>query len=244
MVTRSILSFILCTTLVMNGDYGFSQGVELVPNGGFEEHRCTSWYISSMEACREWTNPTMNSPDYFNNSCPDKKFEKIPSSYYGGQKMYNGQAYAGIIACYDHKKLKLEDPGAEYIQVKLVNPLEAGKTYSVKADFSLAECSRAAVKEIGFYFSASEVKTRSVAMLKFPPSVVSNCDLKDTSKWVTSIQQYTAVGNEQYLIIGSFNHKKLPEVVKVNPSPAILDTRDYAYYFIDNVSVQLFSEGR
>lgn len=181
----------------------------------------------------------MSSPDYFNNKCADKKFGTIPSKYWGGQRNESGAGYAGVVACFDHKTLKQTDPGAEYLQVKLTEPLVKGQKYIVKASFSLAECSKAAVKNIGFYFSPVEVKTRAVGLLKFTPQVISNCNLKDTLHWNTSINEFVANGGEQYLILGCFNTGKLPEMESVKPSPAIADPRDYAYYFIDNVSVEL-----
>lgn len=209
----------------------------LVPNPGFEEFRCSGWYISSLESVKDWKNPTMASPDYFNNACADKKIESIPSKYYGGQHCYNGSAYVGIIACFDHKRLKQEDPGAEYIQVKLLEPLQRGEKYLVKADFSLAECSKAAVSEIGFLFTPGEIKNRTTGLLKYKPQVVSNANLTDTMRWVTSEREYIAEGGELYLTIGCFNTGSLPKMASVKPSPAILDARDYAYYFIDNVEV-------
>lgn len=209
----------------------------LVPNPGFEDYRCTGYYISAIESVRDWSNPTMSSPDYFNNACKDKNFGTIPSKYWGGQHCYNGSAYVGIIACFDHKKLKQDDPGAEYIQVKLTEPLEKGARYLVRADFSLAECSKAAVKEIGFLFTPTEVKSRTVGLLKYKPQLTTACELKDTTKWVTSLNYYVADGSEQFLIIGCFNSGSLPKMESVTPSPAILDARDYAYYFIDNVEV-------
>ncbi len=214
----------------------------LVPNPGFEEFRCSGYYISAIESVKEWSNPTMSSPDYFNNACTDKNFGTIPSKYWGGQHCYNGSAYVGIIACFDHKKLKQEDPGAEYIQVKLTEPLMKGARYLVKADFSLAECSKAAVKEIGFLFTPSELKSRTVGLLKYKPQLTTSCNLSDTTKWVTSQNYYVAEGNEQFLIIGCFNNGSLPGMVNVRPSPAILDSRDYAYYFIDNVEVSVLRE--
>jgi len=179
----------------------------------------------------------MSSPDYFNNSCLERRTSAIPQKYWGYQLPKSGNSYIGIIA-YDYRKQSASEAGAEYIQGSLSQPLKANEKYSIEFYVSLAECSKVAVQNFGIFFSEKATKEKTVELLKLNPQVTTHIDLSDTSKWIEINETYIANGNEKYFVIGCFNNGKKVKFKKVNPSKGIPDPRDYAYYYIDNVIIK------
>ena len=216
--------------------YFASYAQNLVLNPDFELYRCAPWLNSSIEDCNSWTNPTLASPDYFNNNCIEEKTVAIPQKYWGFQMPKSGNSYAGIIA-YDNRKHNPQEAGAEYLQGSLSETMQANKTYNVEFSVSLAECSKISLQHLGIFFSEKEIKEKTVGLLKFIPQVISHTDISDTSKWVTIKETYLAKGNEKYFIIGCFDDGQKIKFDKVKPSKSIPDPRDYAYYFIDDMII-------
>jgi OOP family OmpA-OmpF porin len=225
-----IVSLLIIVTL-----RGHSQN--LVINPGFEYYHCTDWYISSIELCNDWMTPSFQTPDYFNNACSEYRTSIIPDLYWwGSQFPRTGNAYMGIIA-YRPNGGDSETIICEYIEGKLLKPLEQGVRYTVKLNISLAECSRISLKNIGLYFSEKMIKERSSNPFKFDPQVTFLSSVADTANWITLSETYTAKGNEKYLMIGCFDNGKKIKYKKVYPSKKIRGPREEAYYFIDDVSV-------
>jgi OOP family OmpA-OmpF porin len=215
--------------------HGHSQN--LVINPGFEYYRCTAWYISSIELCNDWMAPSIQTPDYFNNACREDRTAIIPDLHWWGPQLpRTGNAYMGIIAFRPNGG----DPETiicEYIEGKLLKPLEQGVRYTVKLNVSLAECSRISLKNIGLYFSEKMIKEKSSYPIKLHPQVTFLSSVVDTANWITLSETYTAKGNEEYFVIGCFDNGKKIKFNKVSPSKAIHGPREEAYYFIDDVSV-------
>ncbi|MGZ4118016.1 MAG: OmpA family protein, partial [Bacteroidia bacterium] len=214
---------------------GYDQN--LVLNADFEQFHCAPWYISSIEDCDHWSNPTMNSPDYFNNDCKENKTSAVPDlNWWGYQLPQSGNSYAGFFA-YRPTNNKQEESIAEYIEAELSSPLKANEKYIIKLHVSLAECSTFALNKLEVYFSENKIKEKTVLLLKYDPQVESHVNINDTAKWVTVEETFIAKGNEQYMTIGCFNTGKKIKYSKVDHSKAIKEPRGEAYYFIDNVSV-------
>ena len=213
------------------------QSQNLVLNPDFEQFHCYPWSISSIEDCDNWSNPTLNSPDYFNNDCKENKTSVIPDYHWWGYQLpESGNSYAGFFA-YRPTNNKPEESVAEYIEGELASPLKANEKYIVKLNVSLAECSTLALKKLEIYFSENKIKEKTVLLLKYNPQVVSHININDTAKWVTIEETYIAKGNEKYLTIGCFNNGEKIKYDKVANSKAIKDPRGEAYYFIDDVSI-------
>jgi OmpA-OmpF porin, OOP family len=227
---QSLLIFLFFLFII-----GRSQNLVLNPD--FELYHCDKWYISSIEDCDNWTSPTMTSPDYFNNSCLENGTSAIPQKYWGHQLPKSGKSYMGIIA-YDYRKQNSEEAGAEYIQGSLSETLKANQKYIIQFYVSLAECSKLALKNIGFYFSDKKTKEKTLELLKLNPQIITNINLSDTSKWIAINETYIATGKENYFIIGCFNNGKKVKFNKVNPAKYIPDPRGYAYYYVDNVIIK------
>jgi OOP family OmpA-OmpF porin len=227
--------FIIVSLLIIVTLRGHSQN--LVINPGFEYYHCTDWDISSIEICNDWMAPSFQTPDYFNNVCKEYRTAIIPDLYWWGPQLpRTGNAYMGIIA-FRPNGGDPETIMCEYIEGKLLKPLEQGVRYTVKLNVSLAECSRISLKNIGLYFSEKVIKEKSSYPFKFVPQVTFLSSVADTTNWVTLSETYTAKGNEKYFVIGCFDNGKKIKFKKVSPSKKIRGPREEAYYFIDDVSV-------
>jgi outer membrane protein OmpA-like peptidoglycan-associated protein len=213
-----------------------SHSQNLVFNPGFEYYRCSGWSISSIELCTDWSAPSEQTPDYFNNACAQFKTSVIPDLHWWGPQLpRTGNSYMGIIAIRPNNGP--EDALCEYIQGTLRKPLEEGVKYTISVNVSLAECSMLSLKYLDVYFSEKKIKDKNLRPLKYNPQVRLSSEGADTVNWVTLSQTFTARGNETHFIIGCFDNGKKVKYSKVRPSKAIKGPRDEAYYFIDDVSV-------
>jgi hypothetical protein len=208
----------------------------LVPNSGFEDFICKPWFISSIELCNNWSNPTPQTPDYFNNFCGEFKTAGFPDkNWWGPQLPKSGNAYAGIIA-YRPNKDEPSKSISEYLQVKLNEPLKAGKQYSVSIHISLAECSSFGLKRLSACFANRPINSKSPEQLNLYPQADFDV-VNDTATWILLEKVFTATGGEQFMVVGLFDVRNKIKTEKVHPSKEISGPRNEAYYFIDDVSV-------
>ncbi len=236
------MSKIITTTFIFLCAFCFpGRAQNIVLNPDFEFSNCAPWYISGLENCTDWNNPTMSSPDYFNNNCAEYKIPFASKNYWGYQLPLSGNTYTGIIA-YDFRKQNQEEAGGEYLQGHFSEPLKAKQKCTIEFSVSLAECSKISLQHLEVYFSEKEIKEKTVQLLKLKPQVTTHVNISDTSQWVTILENFTAKGGENYFTIGCFETGKKIKFKKVHPSKDIMDPRDYAYYYIDNVIVKLKKE--
>lgn len=179
-----------------------------------------------------WSAPTLGTTDYFN-SCSTKM--GVPYNFIGRQEVKFGQGFAGFY-------LKAPNNYREYIQGKLSQTLEKGKQYSISFYISLAESSKYGVSEIGLFFSANQIKTKSKRYLSlnelYQTEKITNFTkignynyFMYSTGWMKVEAEFIAEGCENYFTIGNF-HTDMHTTLK-----RAKGTKEIAYYYVDMVSV-------
>lgn len=158
----------------------------------------------------------------------------MPNSALGYQYSRTGTRHAGIIV---HEAL---DEYREYIQGRTITPLLAGQTYCVSMYVSLGNSVMYATNNIGIRFNNNAFYRdpcpgQNNSRINQTPQLNYNCSpITDTTNWVRLQWNYTAVGGEQFFIIGNFFNNANTTIVS-NPGGTFINP--YAYYFIDDVSI-------
>jgi hypothetical protein len=161
----------------------------------------------------------------------------MPSSPLGYQYSHTGTRHVGIIL-YENS-----DEYREYIQGRLATALLPGKEYTVSMYVSLADKMPYAVNNLGVYFSNTHylhnacANSSASAILVTPQLNNSTGVITDTSSaWFKLTWNYIATGGEQYFVIGNFFDNAHTVILPTGQSPFSFQ---FAYYFIDDVSVKL-----
>lgn len=211
-------------------------------NGDFELYdTCPTQasYPSLLEIkkCKGWYPPTLGTSDYFN-SCANgingaNGNVWIPNNFIGFQNAYDGNGYIGLFALEDVNIFPCQY--REYIQTKLLAPLEAGKKYTLSYYVSLANY-QAAVNSISALFTNSKIYTTDNCFIKATPQIkYSGGYLSDTLGWTKVEGSFEALGGENYLTLGFFEDTLKHQGVL----PLISDTISLGlysvYYYIDGI---------
>ncbi len=217
-----------------------AEAQNLVPNPGFEEYiTCPKETGKRQTNLISWTQPTAGAMDYFNRC---SSTSGVPLNSFGKQEPKNGDACIGLTLFHEKHR--------SYAQTELKQPLIAGNTYNVEFSVSLSEKSKFAIGNIGAYFSAAKLESKSDGVLECFETIEeqggkqviaglckpqlrnpSSSFISDTDEWVTISGSFKARGGEKYIIIGNFytsDGTKAMEVGGKNPN---------AYYYIDDVAL-------
>jgi hypothetical protein len=212
----------------------------LIQNGSFESYTnidCNNggfFNISVFPATRVvdyWD--IYSSPDYYNIICPSGGVN-VPFNYLGYSFAKHGNAYGGIIAY-----AGIGDETREYIYQQFSTPLISGKTYVLNFNVSLADASNGAIKNIGAYFCSALPNLTATGYISATAQIENQGGfLSDTTNWTAIQGMYTALGGEQYMILGNFRSNANTDTVAVNTNYTIaLGHPRYSYYYIDDVSL-------
>jgi hypothetical protein len=214
----------------------FCSPTNLVPNPQFETFALCPTNLSMLNVAAPWYRPTFATPDYFNTCAASNSFVSVPANFVGNQTPYTGQGYAGG---YVYSVNGGNDTNAcyrEYLQVPLLSPLVAGRTYSVSFRVSLADTVGWAISEIGAYLSVNPVTNFSYqGPLPVVPQIVNPSGnlLTSTNSWMLVQGLFTAVGGEKYLTIGNFLTDSATTAV-----PAGGPEVGFSYYYYEDVHVE------
>ncbi len=208
------------------------QSQNLIPNGDFEQHNQCPYLSGEFDKLDAWINPsTVGTPDYFH-ACaqPPLSFVSVPQNLLGFQYAHSDSAYAGI---YLWSAILVNF--REYIEIQLPNTLTANACYHFQMYMSLGESNQFTAYDVGAYFSDTAVVNLTTAdPLPFTPQITNTVgNYPDTATWKLVSGTYTAVGNEDYLIIGNFKNDFQTTPVQVNALAVIAGTHIY----IDDVSL-------
>lgn len=218
--------------------YGQSEAMadvqpNIVPNASFEQFAAPpiGWFYKGEHFTRVvkyWSSPTAASPDVFG---PKVRVPKAWSEKgFGDQLAQEGNCLTGItiFGCADGKP-----HCREYMQVELMEPLVIGQNYAVS--FWAAHLPRSArVNNLGIYFSETEVKSQTDALLRAVPQVNSEAVIEaQTGEWIQIEGQFTASTAANYLIVGNFFPDEETSVQGLANAEY-----QYAYYYIDAVEVR------
>ncbi|OFX52825.1 MAG: hypothetical protein A2046_07170 [Bacteroidetes bacterium GWA2_30_7] len=212
----------------------FSQN--LVPNPSFELFEKCPQAITTvprLDLVKDWYIPTMGTPDYFN-ECSVKC--GVPFNWAGQRPAFDGKAYIGIITKWDFELKTNANCRREYIEAKLIEPLQKNVEYCIKFYVVLADNCQFATDGLGTYFSANKLDSVDFnGNFPYHPQIqnITNNLIYSDGTWVEICGKFKATGNEEFITIGNF--KSDPETRWANRTKDL--TVKYAYYYIDNVSV-------
>lgn len=209
----------------------------LIPNGDFELFTYCPTFTGQIDAAKNWINPTLGTPDYFN-ACVTDEYAGIPANYLGYQNAHSGNAYGGIIL------FETYIPGPplppinyrEYLENAFTSPLVKGKTYEFRMYVSSADKSNYTTKDLGVYFSDTLIKnTIDYHPLPFTPQITNlTGQLNDTSAWKLISGNYIAKGGEKYILIGNFIDDASVDTVYNEYSGYFFN---HAHIYIDDISL-------
>ncbi len=208
--------------------------VNLVLNPSFEIHSdCGTffWYNCSGSAIASWDSPTFGSPDWFD-TCGNLGSYGMPQNYAGYQYPHGANAYGGF-------GIQNNPAGNEYVQGDLSTALLNGKMYCVTFYISLGDSQWYATSKLGAYLSPLAVcRPNTLNVLPYTPQVLnlSTNLLSDKINWVPVSGEFTAVGGEQFITIGSFD--SVTPYTYVGNGGLAWNTPNLSYYYIDDVSVR------
>lgn len=187
----------------------------LIPNPSFEERKSKG---ADIKAAIPWKG--VGTVDY--HMKPDKR---DVSKYKGAR---TGTSYAGLRFQADYK---------EYMHVKLLETLEKGEVYEFKMYIRILEAENVTVtvKQLGAFFSETEFKIGMEFKEEGLVDTTYNKGIAGTLNWILIQGDYTATGNEKYMIIGNFRTKMKDDFVKKNKWS--LFAFQEAYYYIDDLSL-------
>lgn len=196
-----------------------SNAQNLVSNPGFEKAiRKPEKKANSINRAKGWIAPTGNSDYYMKGA---HRSVSTPRNVFGRQKPHSGIAYAGI--CTRTRFL-------EYVETKLITPLEKDREYLVEFYICRAERSFGAVKEFGVLFTTKKLYGQSANGITVQPQISFKRPrgYKNKRKWIKLSAVYKADGSESFIIVGHFkdtnSHRK---------------RRFFCHYYIDDVSVSV-----
>ncbi len=172
----------------------------LIPNPGFESARKCPKGLGQIELVDDWNSPNGGTPDYFNICYTrDARTVGIPNNFFSHQRLIEGDAYAGIYA---------GEQEIEYLQVKLLAPLEAGKRYCLRFFASPPS-------DKGYQLQAMKVLFREKAHSQSDWGPIDDqsqalapefTPARNSADWTLMSSSYVASGGEEYLLVGYFGN--------------------------------------
>lgn len=156
----------------------------------------------------------------------------VPSNTYGYQYALSGEGYAGLASIVNTLDY------FEYLATPLVGPLEADEDYCVSFWISLADSLCLSDNKLGVYFSSDSIFTMATTHLNVIPQILFTQFVVDQQKWILVEGSFIAEGGERFMAIGTFDTTEM-EVYQFCNDPFAASA---AYYYIDDVSVQLATE--
>jgi len=222
--TRNVFSVHVIGSFFLITSAFFSKAQNLVPNHSFEfvNKPQKTLFPGTIEYAAPWFTLGKGSPDLIQN-----KTEKQAK-----QNAADGLNYAGIIVYDDENK-----DFREYLQVKLLAPLQAGKEYCVSIKTSLARESFYSIDRLGILFNKDTLKSKNwyaldkVPQLKTPDYKALN----DTNTWQRFEWKYVAEGSERFIVIGNF-YSDIQTNLIINKRTSFFKT---ASLYVDDVIIQL-----
>ncbi|MFZ1664100.1 MAG: OmpA family protein [Flavobacteriales bacterium] len=209
--------------------------VNMIENGSFEELAGKLRRLGGIDAAKGWESPTDSKADLFSETVDSESPSFAPRGAKGVQSALSGLNYAGLRwYSYGDKEPR------SYMQVKLKKMLKKGQKYCVAYYVSLGDLSKYSSDHLGAYLSRIAVHKKDELPLTYEPQVpnLMTTVYGDVNGWTGVCGTFTANGDEQYLIIGSFAPtEKITAGKMMRPRGETRPQLPEAYYFIDDVSV-------
>lgn len=212
----------------------------LVFNPGFEINGinktmqygpATSYF--DIYGLHHWSQPTGGSSDYYFTS----KSGQVNTKMYGGQKeAASGIGLVGFIAWVPDREYR------EYTQGELSEPLVAGKKYKFTMKVCAGPQCPYLVNDLGVYFSKDKINDWSTDQtLNLQPQIWLDATAMhaNPTQWITVQNVFTAKGGERFFNIGNFMNDS---ATIVTPCAGDKVLCPYAYFYMDDISVELTNE--
>lgn len=251
--------------ILLASPLGSAGQVNLVPNWSFEAtNTCvlgqyqgidTVWHNDPLDfdKVQQWMSPNYVTPDYFN-ACQTDVLSfrvSVPANFSGFQYAKTGQAYMGILAYSNNIPFAPDGTAWEYIQTKLVSPLEAGAIYCGKFNASPSRedfDNITATDDLAMAVTKDPPRNKATPPYLDPtsdtgiyldPQVINKGVVnKDTTAWQEIKSLFKATGGEEWATIGVFVRKEDVDTFIIRPyTKPGFEQIWTAYYYIDDVSI-------
>jgi hypothetical protein len=218
----------------------YNSGCEMVCNTSLENSSANPTGFSQINNIYCWGNTAgteIGSADQFNSNGTGGM--DVPNNSFGIEAAHTGNAYAGIIT----HQAAINSPNCptyrEYLCGRLAAPLVAGYNYRISFWVSLADNSGWATGKIGAYLSSNvPVQNCYGPMFNYTPQVFEPNVITQDNGWSQITGNFVANGGEQYITIGVFVQNSNMPFLPHTPAVVNPNLNQYAYYYIDDVSVQ------
>ena len=218
----------------------------LVPNGGFEEYvECPSNYTGNAQV--HLAEPWIGYSADFMHTCAGYDPFYLELKNYSSPR--SGEAYIRIIS-YNSSTYN----NREFIQVELIEPLEAGEVYCVEYYCKLYSNGGIGIDGMGAFFTVELAEADDIMFYDWPigeptptkyfvaeAQVISNVIHSDTLNYTQVNGSFVAQEPYQYVTIGNFVNDEKLNTELVCP-PLSSSGNGWTSYAIDDISVYKCSE--
>jgi hypothetical protein len=218
--------YILILCLFFLSIFGRSQN--LVSNHSFENYTSCPTSGGQLYLASPWTALPTNDVEYVNACAPSCSGSVPCQNPVSFQYARTGNGMAGF--------WMLNSYGGnyrEYLQVQLLDTLQASKCYYVKFYVNLYNIVGLAVNNFGVHFSNNSYSIISgIAPYSSQITQFENNIIRDSLNWHPIEGLYVASGNERFITIGNFS-----DDINTDTLHTGYGTYPGAYYYIDDVSI-------
>jgi outer membrane protein OmpA-like peptidoglycan-associated protein len=214
-------------------------GQNLVPNPSFEEYYQVPFSFNDAAEKFKlpgWNSASRGTPDYFHAASSGDA--SVPLNWAGVSEAHSGMGYAGIFVGGKPGK----DNGKvyrEYIECKLLEPLQQDSLYVLEFYFKLSSYSHYTIDRVGMLLLDSAVKLKHNQAMNASPTLSIIRSSMQTGDWESARMVYKAHGGESYVIIGNFYDDYQTEKLKLEVKSGEGNMlRGIAYFYIDDVTVK------
>jgi len=185
-----------------------------------------------------WGTVNKSTPDFFHR-CSQNSEVGVPLNFAGNTEPFVGDGYIGLILRVDKDTYPFSVTYSEHITGVLDFPLVKGRTYCLTFYYAFAQNSGIKTNGFGIYFSSDRPLFEDYDdEYSFQPQIMLHSDslLSSEAGWHKLSATYTAAGGEKYITMGNFLPALQSKVEKHKPQISN-DTRFFAYYYFDNISL-------